>query len=589
MPGPRGTGSLLFDLAGEKAAYEALWREGNLRWMLAPHQQKEYDRFRAWNNLRQTPERLNYELSQGWLYNNIWMTEWGRRVGKSSLTIIIMLEEVIRFYNRTGKSYQGLFCTTKKEYITDIYQPLVQELCNPDVCHIPEDLIPQYHSSKLGKREGFHITGAGDAYIKLVGLDLNPDATRGKWCDGCWITEAGLTVSEQLEESVVSVIQPQMDRRPHAFIWLESSTPKILDHTFSKLFRPDCQVRGAYSKLTIEDNSLLSKQEIETILAKAGGRHSPKVRREYFCEEVRDSSTLVIPEYDDLKHRINPQSVPTPEFAQAFTAMDPGFQDLCGIVFFHVSNGKIVVEASIGERHLGYDDIAQRVQETEDRLWRSRGKDLHHSLPKKPNKLDLFKDERSVITLAENMEDPLIPPGGQALVYWSQEQDQWCQNPALRITDHNPLLVDALHKHGITFTNAKKGPGSKEDNIQRLRDRFRNDEIIILDNGHNDLLLASLRSGEWDDHHKHFKKTPQLGNLDIISALAYGTRDVNLRYNPNPPKVLNPYSQTVKIPEKQRKELKRKWESRNPILRDSRGRFVSSLSIDSGTSKRDIF
>jgi len=546
--------------------YQQLWRSGNLRWLLLPHQQPEYDRLRAWALERNTEEARKRSKELGALYTNMWMTEWSRRTGKSAFWLVIMLEEAIRYFNRTREGYQGMLCTVAKDYIGDIFVPLAQKLFNPELTGCPEGYEPVYRGTKDGLHEGFHIP-AVRGYIKLVGLDKNPDATRGKWLDGCVITEAAFVGDRQLVESVTT-IQPQFSGRPWGFIALESSTAREPDHPFNSVFREDCRLRDCYSMKTIEDNTSLTPEEIEQELDRVGGRMSPAARREYFCEAAKDVDALIVPEFDESIHVVSPVDYPRPAHAHAYVGMDPGVADACGLVWFYVDflRQVIVVEAAWAKRNQATSEIAREIRRVEQALWGAQHR-MHRPLLRQPTLLDCMRP-----TLPADLVEPTtetnilgaIPKrSGQvweaprgSLTYWDATAATLRPNPVQRISDTQAqAILDLRHDHGLEFTPAAKGPGSKEANLQHFRMLFLNRKIVILKNGLTEPLIQQLRSGVWNDKRTAWKSTPTLFHCDALASCMYGSRAVNWHRNPFPPDVKDPNAPDVWIPAPIRKVL----------------------------------
>lgn len=514
--------------------FERLWLAGELDWMLLPHQRPHYHEVKKWHDGFGTPAHIQHSRRLGALYDNMWVDEWGRRTGKTAFWLTYMVGAAIRFYNKTGEAYQGMFCIAEKVNIGGILVPLAAKLFDPAKVGTPKGYEPEYRSTREGLHEGFHIP-AINAYIKLVGLDKDPGSTRGQWLDGCVITEAAFVRSPQLYEAVTSVIQPQFSGRKHGFIALECSTAKVKDHSFNTDFREDAILRGCYSKKTIDDNTTLTEEEKETELQRVGGRDTPAARREYFCEDVQDVEEKVYPEFSEEHHVVTPEQWPTPEHALCYVGIDPGGkQDPVGLVFFHVDfdRQKIVFTGAWKGLNRATYEIAEIVKRFELELWGTQ-----HRQHKKPREvpperqvLDLLKPnyfedappeepDQKVWIAGSDTDNPLVLyPPKNTLTYWSDEKYSLVPNPVARTSDVAPQqILDLRIQYGLHFDSAKKGPDSRDASISNFRRLLQDDKVRIVKNGLTEDLIMQLRSGEWNDKRTDFERNASLGHLDCLS------------------------------------------------------------------------
>jgi hypothetical protein len=301
--------------ASTEALIEASWRAGDLSWTLHEDQYRVYSDYREWTKRSTTTGPGEYQ--------RVFVFDIARRWGKTWLNLTILLEECIR---RPG-SVTTFACATAKD-IGDIVRPLLAEILDRGC---PWDLRAEYRVSRQGESGGYYFPEDGPAKgsrIKLVGLDVDPDGLRGRGLDFIVISEAGFI--RNLKSTVLSILYPQLQGRPHARILLESSAPVDSAHDFDETFVPDAKLRKAYAFRTIEDNPILPEAEREEFIRASGGRESARCKREYFGIRVRDQESLVVPEFDHDKHV---RTVEVPDYADAYVSMDPGFQDLCVVLF----------------------------------------------------------------------------------------------------------------------------------------------------------------------------------------------------------------------------------------------------------------
>jgi hypothetical protein len=494
--------------------------------LLQPHQLDDYDAFRGWNEDRQTPDHMAWVREIGALYDNLWVDECGRRHGKTARDLIIDTEEMIR---RPG--CRGLIATPLAKSIGGIIVPLTKIL----FASAPPEYFPRYVRSHGPDGPGLYIE-ATDSYCKLIGLDKNPDATRGEYLDFAHISEAGFV--KGLYELVTSVLMPQFRYRPHAWLAMETSTAKVADCEFNAEFREDAKLRGAYRMHSIRDNTSLTEEEIEQEERRSGGKNSAQCRRELYCELTRDPDDMVVPEFDESVHVVAPELVQRPQYAYAHVGFDPGTTDPHGLVwlYFDWLHQCIVVEGAWARSNASTGTIAATTQEMERKLWGAG----HRAPGERRRELSI----RDAITTGD---DKVWHAPQEALTYWDPGEYSLKANPYSRISDiDNQFVLDMNTDHGMNVRKAIKGPGSKEADTEHLRHLFsaRPVKIIILKNGLTEPLIMQLRSGEWNTdetgHRTDWKRTKTLGHLDCIAALKYVVRDVQWTKNPNKPAFVDP-------------------------------------------------
>jgi hypothetical protein len=334
----------------------AMYQAGDLRWKLQSHQLDDYDAFRSWNEERQTPEYMRWVAEIGGLFDNMWVDECGRRYGKTVKWLICDVQEGIQ-----RPECRGLIACAQQKSIGGIIVPLTKILFRD----APKGYFPEYRGTRGADHECLYIP-ATESVIKLVGLDVHPDATRGQFLDFAHISEAAFV--KGLNELVTAVIMPQFRFRPHAWIAMETSTSRTVDCDFNDVFRADAKVRGTYRMHTIRDNHNLTEEEIATEERRSGGKDSHVCRRELYCEEVRDPELMVIPEYDESRHVAESQR---PEHAMAIAAMDPGMRDLFALLwgYWDAKRAKLVIERDWCARNTSTAHVADVIRSTELELY----------------------------------------------------------------------------------------------------------------------------------------------------------------------------------------------------------------------------
>ena len=511
--------------------------------MLQKHQTADYDAFRDWNDTRRSTEHMRRVAELGALFDNLWIDECGRRHGKTVKWLVTDIEEMIR---RPG--CRGLIATPMQKAIGGIIVPLTKMIFKD----APAGYFPKYVGSKDADHQGLYIE-ATDSFCKLVGLDKHPDATRGQFLDFCHITEAAFV--KGLEELVTAVIMPQFRFRPWAWLAMETSTAKAPDCDFNRIFREDARLRGTYRMHTIRDNTSLTEEEIATEERRSGGRDNPICRRELYCEEIRDPDDMIVPEFDEKVHVVDPQAWQQPKHALTHVGLDPGVSDPCGLVWLYLDWARqcIVVQAAWQKSNASTGEVVRVSQEMERDLWGS----AHREAGERKRELSI----RDATLTGDNKvwEQP-----ESAMTFWDQGEWTLKPNPYSRISDiDNRFILDLNEDYGMNVRKAQKGPGSAEADTEHLRMLFssRPVRIVILRNGKTDLLIQQLRSGMWNtdenNHRTDWQRTKTLGHLDCLAALKYVVRDVLWKRNPNPPAhVLDPHMQNHHVPQEIRERAK---------------------------------
>jgi hypothetical protein len=183
----------------------------------------------------------------------------------------------------------------------------------------PEDIRPVWKASKS------KFVFPNGSEIALIGLDRKPNGLRGQHgVDLIILEEAGFI--SKLETLYRSVIVPTTTHRPECKIVLISTPPESLDHYFWS-FVDRAEQSGSISIFTIDDNPMLSAQDISRIEYEMGGRDSTQFQREYLCKRVAEASRMLVPEFDERYVSEIPRDQFHP-FWIKFSALDSGVRDI---------------------------------------------------------------------------------------------------------------------------------------------------------------------------------------------------------------------------------------------------------------------
>jgi hypothetical protein len=320
------------------------------------------------------------------------------------------------------------------------------------------------------------------------------------------------------------------------------------------------------------DESDLTEEEIEMELDELGGRETAVAQREAFCRVIADEQRAVCPSFNELLHVVAANDVELPLYAYAYTALDPGTRDKCGLVFFYLDfiAGEIIVQSSYAESNKNTDIIAGVIRSTESELWQAV------PLPVKPPRdlriQDLLKPTTEVrapgagVQHATEIAGAKVLPGGVvwnapegALTWWDDEKRSLRSNPHRRVSDvAAQMQLDLRQLHGLAFETAKKGAGSKKSDINHLDVLLKQCRIRIIKNPANAPLIAQLRSGRWNEKRTDFEPSKTLGHLDALKALAYGVRVVAWDRNPWRPTHVDPNEPDLIVSEIYERKVMRK-------------------------------
>lgn len=528
---------------------DMLWKAGNLRYMVRDHQLDIYDDFWAWQERRQDPELKRKWRTEGAHWPELYCLAISRRWGKTTLLLLWAIEFCIRRPNS-----DGILCTAYQNSIGSVVRKILNEVFSPEA---PEGYRPIYHKSKDGLSEHLYIP-ATKSTIRLVGLDLHADKTRGNALDFCLMTEVGFT-SMDLVDTYQSVIVHQMRQRPWAWTLMESSYSPQPDHCFHTDFCVDAEIRGAYHERTIFQAGL-TPEEIEEEFQKSGGRHSVISDRELEClhridkdRAVCSSMTManVVPENDWQQ----------PKYALGVIGLDPGNTDQAGLALLVIdpSRREAVCQWSWGGTKTSTDDLVAIIREQEQELWGTKAEVQHIEV--KRSVQDILKAPRQVPLKTTHMEklsidnptlggwDQVYDAPEGSMTWWDDEAKTLRPNPWMRVMDVSPQqLQDMQQRHGLVFYAPKKGKDNMNLQIDLLNDFLHDGTLKILDNAANKQLLKQMRSGRWNERRTDFERSKSLAHLDIVVALAVACRMIRWDMDPRRPLLVDPSARGMFIP-----------------------------------------
>ena len=132
---------------------------------------------------------------------------------------------------------------------------------------------------------------------------------------------------------------------------------------------------GRLVKFTVHDSPMVdAKKVIEIISRYPGGESNAQFRCEYLCEVLTQRDAMVVPEFTpEVQHMVVVDNE-RPTFCDYYTACDPAFVDLTGVLFsyYDFKKAAIVIEDELvmnGEE-MTTDSLAQEIKKKEKEVYK---------------------------------------------------------------------------------------------------------------------------------------------------------------------------------------------------------------------------
>lgn len=459
-------------MSGISASDKALlWKAGRISaFKLHGGQKKLNDHYRTWEK-QSLAQRLSKQEIPG-LWPRVYVAKCSRRFGKDYWGTTLRIEDCLR---NPGSKYT--YGTAHFKDIADIIVPMFEDITSD----CPTSLKPYYTNSYKGGASGFRFHNG--SFLKLVGIDLNPNGLRGRDCAGYMISEAAYV--DKLKDTVLSVLMPMLQDRIDASIILNSNPSADPGHSF-KEFCADAIDRDAYKMFTIFDNPRLDDSTRKEFIQAAGGLQHERCRREYLCEDIRGEEMTVVPEFDSARHV---RAFQIPEYALGYSVVDPGVRDMTGIVcgYYDFERAKLCIVSDWAKRGAPTNEVAMALTQCEHTAF------------------------------------------GQ-LKFWNKDHFQ--DNPFQRFSDTEArLILDLNVQHGI-----KIGPVDKdgaEAALNSLRNAFQLDKIEIHPNAKR--TIQHVENAIWNKGRTSYDRSDVYGHFDLLDCLKYMWRMTNRSISPMPP------------------------------------------------------
>lgn len=434
-----------------KDAVRELWYRGILSYKLHPFQQKMVNSYIS----------LNKEIT---------VFACSRRFGKSFVLCLLAIEQCIKKNNSVVK-----YVCPKKDQVKKIIAPIVRTILED----CPPELKPEWKEN-----DKMYLFPNG-SQIQIAGTDNGHHETlRGGFSDLWIVDEAGFC--DELSYVVNSILAPTSDTTGGRGI-IASTPAKTAEHEFNTKFYYPYERNGELIKYTIYDNPMIDGRKIDEIIARyAKGVKDPEFQREYLCEVIPDSDTLIIPEFTQMEKKIIQENYARPPFYDSYVSMDIGVKDMTVVLFAYYDfiRTTIVIEDEfiINGKDFRTDRLAEEIKKKEEQVFT-------HPLTKE------FKP------------------------------------PYLRVADNNNLVLlnDLSFTYKMDFMPTRKD--NKDAALNELRVRISSGKVII--NPRCKTLIYDLKYGSWNKKKDSFARN-ELGHSDSLDSLIYLSRNILTSKNPYP-------------------------------------------------------
>lgn len=429
----------------QRDAAAVLWAYGDLSYKLWEQQETIYERIRKMATSIQTVVCL-----------------CARQFGKSVLGCLLAIED----------------CLRNPEVVVMIIGPTIKQtraIVRPRMKLLCRD-APAGTVKPVKSDDTWYFSNGSE--LKLGGFDSSSSDQRGKTLYKVYIEEILESDPDTFMDFLRSDLAPALTHSKHAQIIYMTTLPKIPDHPFQLIIIPDAEAENAFFCFTIEDNKKITPQQKAAIIKLCGGVDSPDYRREYMCEQIRDATIILAPEFEEKRHV---KEFDLPEYANIWIGGDMGGvrdKSVFLLMAFDFVRAKVLV---VDERHF-----------------------------------DPETGSDEMVGAARKME------GGCLSNNKYKFQGRW-------VDSDGQLRVDFMLQHEYPVALPLKEDLDASVNLVRVA--LSRCELEI--HPRCDLLIRTLRSGTFNNTHTDLARTSTLGHMDAFMALVYGYRHA-VRTNPFP-------------------------------------------------------
>jgi len=395
--------------------------------------------------------------------NKLFVANCARRFGKTYWIAVIAIKVALS-KDLARVKIASAYLKDVEEYIVPTFD-LVLEDC-------PEELKPQYLDSK--KKYRFK----NGSEIQIVGLDKNPNAGRGNYCDLYVFDEAAFI--KNLSYIYSSIVMPMTMYREGAKVIMISTPPKTPDADFVD-FIHKAKRENAYVELDIYKNPMVTPEMADEYRREC--LTETDWEREYLCKIVTDKTLALIPEAASREFSVHINAYNDPNYVHfhKYVSMDLGVRDLNVTLFgyYDFSRGKLVIQREhvMNGPDMTTPKLHAAISEIEQELWQGK-------------------------------------------------------EPYKRVADNNNplLLLDLGSIHNMFFHSTSK------DNLHAMVNAVRvwiSQDRIEIDPSCR-FLLDSIKFGIWNENRSEFARSKTLGHYDAVASLMYLVRNIDEQTNPIP-------------------------------------------------------
>ena len=380
-----------------------------------------------------------------------------RRFGKSYLGCTMAIEDCLR-----NPGVNVYIIAPSRRQAGEIVRPIMRKIMED----MPKGLIVPTSQYKYKFANGSELI--------LAGFDSALESMRGMDAYSIYLEETGQATAN-LDEYLymfLSVYMPTLQHSRGRIVHLTTSSP-LVDHPLHIHTLPRARLNNAFFVFTIRDNPLLTPKDIEEEIESLGGMESPHVRRELFCEIVRDDSIVAVPAFREELH-VMP--------------------------VFHHTHANYLVAGDFGG-----------------------SRDLHFFL------LMMFSHDLGVPAVIDELWFEPNTATGEMI---PELKIKWDKHTERRVMDApSQTHVDMCMMKYSSMYPIKSG---FVETLTYVRNMFFLDEIVI--DPRCVKLIETLRSGTLNDARTDWARTPTLGHCDGLMALVYGGRLLDKLTNLRPKK-----------------------------------------------------
>lgn len=397
--------------------------------------------------------------------NKLFVANCARRFGKTYWIAVIAIKVALS-KDLARVKIASAYLKDVEEFIVPTFDIVLNDC--------PEDIKPIYLDSK--KKYRFK----NGSEIQIVGLDKNPNAGRGNYCDLYVFDEAAFI--KNLSYIYSSIVMPMTMYREGARIIMISTPPKSPDHDFVD-FITKAKLENAYVELDIYKNPMVTPEMAEEYRKEC--LTETDWLREYLCKIVTDKNLAIVPEATGRDFTRAPKDE-NYVYYHKYTSMDLGVRDLNVTLFAYYDflRAKVVVEREhvISGPEMTTPKLHKAISDIELDLWSA--------------------DKKTPI------------------------------EPFKRVADNNNplLLLDLGSIHNMFFHSTSKDSLNAMVNAVRVfvaSGRLEIDPSCVI-------LLASIQYGIWNESRSEFARSKTLGHYDAVASLMYLVRNIDEQTNPIP-------------------------------------------------------